>query len=175
MPTCLKCDKKFSNRVLINGQIKNVCNRKFCLECSPFGFHNTRDITVYIEKENSRVCVECNIEKNKIEFGFRHNRINKTHAVCKKCTTILKIKKQRENKQKCVDYLGGECIVCKYKKSINSLHFHHLDPSIKEFTIGETHSRSFETIIKELDKCILVCANCHGEIHAGLHTDILKT
>ena len=174
MPICLKCQKEFKNGVLIEGKLKNLNRRKFCLECSPFGHHNTRDITFYQETENSRICIECGLEKPKTEFGFRKGRINKTHSICKKCTSILKCKEQKENKQKCVDYLGGKCCICEYNKTLNALQFHHLIPSKKEFTIGKHHSRLFENVIKELDKCILVCSNCHNEIHSGLHEDILE-
>lgn len=73
-------------------------------------------------------------------------------------------------KQKIVDAFGGECGICGYKKCNDSLSFHHLDPSKKEFSLGSimAHPKKFELIIEEMRKCICVCNNCHGEIHSGV-------
>lgn len=58
------------------------------------------------------------------------------------------------------------CCVCGYKKSAKSLHYHHLDPSIK--LAGVSQIANMEEKLSEIEKCVLVCANCHGEIHDGL-------
>ena len=62
---------------------------------------------------------------------------------------------------------GGKCEKCGYNKNLGALEFHHLDPSIKEFNLDERHlsNTTIEKILNELDKCILVCSNCHKEIH----------
>ena len=70
-------------------------------------------------------------------------------------------------KEKLVAYKGGKCEVCGYDKCITALEFHHLDPTEKEFGIGGKNVLSFEKCKKEVDKCILVCANCHRMIHSG--------
>jgi len=72
-------------------------------------------------------------------------------------------------KQKAVEYKGGKCQCCGYNKYIGSLAFHHLDPKQKDFSIARRGaSKAWETVKKELDKCILVCQNCHGEIHGNI-------
>ena len=71
-------------------------------------------------------------------------------------------------KQRCVYVLGDKCQCCGYNKCITALEFHHLDPTEKELTFGTNINRSWETVRAELPKCILVCANCHREIHSGL-------
>jgi hypothetical protein len=76
---------------------------------------------------------------------------------------------KRSIKQRAVTFLGGKCCICKYEKCLDSMHFHHVDPEIKEFCISDK-SWSWSRIVDELQKCALVCANCHGEIHAGLAT-----
>ena len=58
---------------------------------------------------------------------------------------------------------GGKCSMCGYNRCLANLHFHHKDERTKSFTIGQT-TCSYETLKKEAEKCILVCANCHGEI-----------
>ena len=70
-------------------------------------------------------------------------------------------------KMKLVEYKGGKCEKCGYNKCIDALEFHHLDPNEKDFTIGGK-SWSFNRLKSEADKCILVCANCHREIHFEL-------
>lgn len=74
---------------------------------------------------------------------------------------------RRRAKKKLVDYKGGCCKFCGYSKCVEALEFHHLDPLEKDFTISGK-SWSFERLKKEVDKCILVCGNCHTEIHAGI-------
>lgn len=69
----------------------------------------------------------------------------------------------RKTKLKAIEYKGGKCIVCGYNKSIRALQFHHLDPTQKDFGISGT-TKSFEKLKPELDKCVLLCANCHGEV-----------
>ena len=173
MKICQQCQKEFKTRVMINGHQKNLCSRKFCLDCSPFGSHNTRDITFYKESMDTRTCIHCGVEKKKDEFGFRSGRVDKTYSMCKKCANMLKVQSQRDNKKQWVEYLGGKCKICGYQKNINALQFHHIDPTKKEFTIGCNHSKSFKNIVNELDKCVLLCANCHFELHGGLHKDLL--
>lgn len=70
-------------------------------------------------------------------------------------------------KQQCVDYLGGKCIVCGYSRCNAALDFHHRNPAEKD---KFRDNWSFEHNKPELDKCVLVCARCHREIHAGLVT-----
>ena len=66
-------------------------------------------------------------------------------------------------------YKGSKCQICNYDKYQGALDFHHLDPNEKDFSIGEATSRVLNSKIKaELDKCILVCSNCHRELHGGI-------
>ena len=73
--------------------------------------------------------------------------------------------KRRAIKKALIDYKGGKCCRCGYNKSMRALEFHHLDPSIKDFGISTCLTKSMESLKQEVDKCILVCANCHAEIH----------
>jgi hypothetical protein len=88
---------------------------------------------------------------------------------CKKCSVEAVQRRREKLKLLAIEYKGGECEICGYKRCVSALEFHHLDPNEKEFGVGEKgYTRSIETIKKELDKCILVCSNCHREIHEGL-------
>ena len=72
------------------------------------------------------------------------------------------------------------CVICGYKICINALVFHHIDPSTK-YKSPNPYKRDFYTMTNnswrrlraEVDKCIVVCANCHAEIHIGLHPEYL--
>jgi hypothetical protein len=76
-------------------------------------------------------------------------------------------RRRRKLKELAIAYKGGACVNCGYKKCNSALEFHHLDAFNKDFSIGvQGYTRSWESIKTELDKCILVCANCHREIHS---------
>lgn len=78
----------------------------------------------------------------------------------------LKTYRQR-TKEKAVKYKGGKCEIdgCGYNKCIWALDFHHKDPNEKDFQFSKYSNHSWDRIKKEIDKCILVCSNCHREIH----------
>lgn len=76
-------------------------------------------------------------------------------------------KRGLERKIKAVNLKGGCCSKCGYKKNYGALHFHHLDPSIKEeeLDIRKFSNGKWDKALKELEKCVLLCANCHAELH----------
>ena len=76
--------------------------------------------------------------------------------------------KGRNIKKKAVELKGGKCENCGYDRYIGALEFHHLDPTKKELTISKTRI-SFENLLKELEKCLLLCSNCHREEHARIN------
>ena len=63
---------------------------------------------------------------------------------------------------------GSQCSICGYNKCTSALEFHHLNSEEKEFSLGKNTNIATEKALKETKKCILVCANCHREIHADL-------
>jgi 5-methylcytosine-specific restriction endonuclease McrA len=77
-------------------------------------------------------------------------------------------KRRRKIKLMAIEYKGGECQICGYKKYPGALDLHHISGQ-KSFSIGDKgYTRSWERTKEELDKCILVCANCHRELEAGI-------
>jgi len=77
------------------------------------------------------------------------------------------IRRRKEIRVKSLMHLGGKCKRCGYDKCLEALEFHHRDPSEKEFNVSSKgHCRSWERVKKEIEKCDLLCANCHREIHA---------
>lgn len=79
------------------------------------------------------------------------------------------VKKHRQmRKLNLVEAFGGKCVICGYNKSMWSLSFHHIDESKKSITLGCDGHKPIHLVIEEAQKCALVCANCHGEIHDGI-------
>ena len=72
-------------------------------------------------------------------------------------------------KLKAVSYKGGKCEVCGYNKCVRALSFHHLNPTEKDFTISRV-TRRWESVKSELDKCRLLCMNCHAEVHTQMES-----
>jgi len=90
---------------------------------------------------------------------------------CKKCNYDSLNKTRKKYKQILVDYKGGKCEICGYDKCMDALDFHHINPEEKDFTISSSHNNNIEKLKGEVDKCILVCANCHREIHYKLNEE----
>lgn len=115
----------------------------------------------------TKICPCCKQEKLLDQFYTR--RENKTSSYCKECTNTQTIKRQQNLKQQALNYKGNKCISCGYNKYPGALEFHHLDPKEKDFSLSHVKLYKFTDKIKEeLDKCILLCSNCHREIHANL-------
>lgn len=81
------------------------------------------------------------------------------------CSSCYMRDKHREIKQLAVEYKGNSCLVCGYNRCIAALVFHHMKD--KKFSISGS-IRSWNKTKEELDKCVLLCSNCHDELHNGL-------
>jgi len=98
-------------------------------------------------------------EKQRIRVNLKAIRHKKKNA-------RAVVETRWRNKMRLIQYKGGKCMICGYSKPIASAyHFHHIDAKKKEFTVSKFMSRSLESLKKEVDKCDLVCGNCHAEIH----------
>lgn len=92
------------------------------------------------------------------------------HYKCRKCAVEAVLRRRRKVKKALVKYMGGECEMCGYNKYVGALEFHHKNPSEKDFGLSRHgHSISMKRAIAEADKCMLLCANCHREIHSELN------
>lgn len=116
-----------------------------------------------------KTCKICGKEFQPVKNGH-------TRLYCFECSPIPekgstasnvhhKTQLRRAMKQQAVKLKGGKCSVCGYNKNINALSFHHLDPTQKEFQISNGEIRSWDKYLIELEKCVLVCLNCHAEMH----------
>lgn len=163
MPICRKCSNSFPNRVKINNKVKNLSSRIYCLDCSPFGRHNTKILDGKERKNRKKlegakcICIVC-------DRNYIYSR-NKGHRkdICNSCSVT---KSKRKTKEKAIQYKGGKCEKCGYNKCSAALCFHHKNPSKKDFGIGfKGQTFGWEKIKKEIEKCLLLCQNCHHELH----------
>jgi 5-methylcytosine-specific restriction endonuclease McrA len=90
------------------------------------------------------------------------------HYRCRKCSVDAVQKRRDTVKKMAVEYKGGKCEKCGYNKYIGALEFHHVNGE-KDFGIGaKGYTRSWAKVKEELDKCIMLCSNCHKETHANI-------
>ena len=103
-----------------------------------------------------------------VEFGNYSSGAGRFRWMCKRCIAEAVTRRHQKVKRILVEEWGGGCAICGYDKSVVSLHFHHVDPATKRFAVNMAHGKSLAAFRAEAEKCVLVCANCHGEIEAGI-------
>ena len=164
MKICVNCGTSFPNRVIIDGKQRNLKSRKYCLICSPFGEHNTINFNVNIQQkgENGRYCSWHTCKKPLTG--------NQTKFCSKNCNLKAAVtERRRKLKKMSIEYLGGQCQVCGYNACVAALEFHHTHG--RDFGIAASgHTKSWSKVKKELERCILLCSNCHRETHWGKET-----
>jgi transposase len=88
---------------------------------------------------------------------------------CLKCRSEAVTRRRREIKQLLVEEAGGACQACGYDRCAAALHFHHLEPAEKSFTLSHRGvTRSLAKARAEAQKCALLCGNCHVEVELGV-------
>jgi hypothetical protein len=153
MRQCLHCKNMTSNPKFCSRSCAAAVNGSSYPKRKPEHKCKSCEAPVTAKK---RYCASCALERATRITAPRQN---------------YKIVKTRRAKLKefAVQYKGGKCIICSYDKCHRSMGFHHLDPTKKDFGIStKSFHRSKAALILELDKCVLLCANCHGEVHDGI-------
>lgn len=79
---------------------------------------------------------------------------------------------RQKRKRDLITLYGGKCSLCGYNKSIKALEFHHIKPQDKKYALGTGNCHKLQDDLTEAKKCLLVCANCHREIHDGFYNDV---
>ncbi len=158
---CKKCQCEFPKSVIIDGKRRMLNKRSYCLDCSPFGEDNKKHLSTNDNESKTKVCGKC---KKKLPHSNYTKSGNGLYSYCRVCMNTRAKELNKSVKQKCIEYKGGKCVKCGYNKCPLALEFHHIDPTTKDFNINGR--KSFNQNVKnELDKCILLCSNCHREIH----------
>lgn len=154
---CLKCGQIFPYKIEIDGKIRSAQSRRYCYSCSPIDGGNNRNL-----HRTTKLCIRCNGIKPLEEF---HPRKGKRYSYCKLCMREFNCEYRLKAKVQAVEYLGGKCSKCGYNRCLAALDFHHVDSSEKEKLISRFKT-SLEKMKPELDKCVLLCSNCHRETHS---------
>lgn len=138
--------------------------KSFLRKCRKCGLeaHTEEDLTLFTKDKRSKygrtnLCNVCAKHKNRKWGDDNRDKVNKTQQV-----------RGQKQKERAIEAKGGACIHCGIQyDGTNSVifDFHHLDPSEKEFSPGDIMRGSWEKIEKEIDKCVLLCANCHRLEH----------
>ena len=118
----------------------------------------------------NKICPECRTEKPELDFYLRREKSRRQDACasyCKSCANKKTYEKQKALKRKCMEYMGGKCSKCEYTGHPAAFDFHHTNPAVKDVTLSGLRSSTFEKVKIELDKCILLCGNCHRLEHSG--------
>lgn len=142
---CDACGKLFPAKQVIDGILRSLYRRRFCLECSPFGAHNT-----------SKTPPEATTPEE-VQRARRQRRLESFRRSLQK--------RRQKRKRDLVEAHGGRCVDSGYSLCVGALQFHHRDPSTKDFRLGAFNG-SLARLIAEAEKCDLLCANCHAVRHA---------
>ncbi len=161
MNICNQCQQEFPNRIIIDGKPHNLHKRKYCLDCSPFGLHNTKKLDGEPRKDQHSPKCACG-ETDPTKF-YGNKR-----TVCAECHKQYTLAVFRKKKEDAIVYKGGSCSICGYDKYSGALEFHHIDPNDKDEHFTSMRHWRWERMRIELDKCVLLCSNCHREVHAGI-------
>jgi DNA-binding CsgD family transcriptional regulator len=129
-----------------------------------------KDIRRYYDDGNSSIKTseQFNISKSTVlKYVDSRKKTKLSDEERKKRLSSGVIWHRKRLKERAVEYKGGMCECCGYDRAIEALEFHHKNPNDKDFH-PSGKSISWVRMKKEIDKCIMVCANCHREIHSGL-------
>jgi len=111
-------------------------------------------------------CTNCGEVKEPEEF-YAQDKGARLSSWCRRCLIDAAVERQRALKRAAVEYKGGKCQCCGFDKYLGALEFHHLDPAEKDFQVAMWPRKIMCGVLKaELDKCVLLCANCHRMVHA---------
>lgn len=166
--TCENCGAEFRPVLYIDGVRIPLYRRKTCYDCVPYTptpRGRNRVLFYTVEKGGKRPCKICREYKPLSQFSPTNKKGTRS-SYCKPCAASKRRSSSQRFKQECVDYKGGVCQRCGYNTCIAAIDFHHRDMSKKEFSLSKLHTTKLTSRVKkELDKCDLLCANCHREAH----------
>jgi predicted transcriptional regulator len=160
-------DRHLSTQQIADELNDNLTHVKYWMKQYGLAATHRRNIRKEIN-DGYKTCPKCNVRKSLTRDNFYIRKNGKFHCWCKECNNRITYEKQCQLKIDAMEYKGGKCCLCGYNKCKGALDFHHIDPEKKEFAIGSLRAYRWDIVKPELDKCILVCKNCHAEIHAKM-------
>ena len=134
--------------------------KKYDLTSSHQSIQNKKKVPIV---DGKKECMKCHTILPIKEFNVKPS--GALTSYCKKCTNKDKYSLLKRRKIEIIQKFGNKCSICGYNKNISALEFHHIDPNEKEFHLGNAKTTNLDKLLLEMDKCVLVCANCHRELH----------
>ena len=182
MKMCEECNSKFASRIAIGGKYRNLKLRKRCLDCEPFVDTDKTNLVI----NNTKFCSSCGQIKNIDNFYKSSASKSGYQAWCKSClinTNKYRYKHNPNIKKKTFEdsFHSGQkmqhicneikkkygCSFCDEREPC-VLDFHHVDPNTKEMSVSALASnKSKERLVNEINRCAVVCSNCHRKLHFG--------
>lgn len=134
-----------------------------------------------------KICLDCKISKDESEFAPHNTRKDGLRANCKECgrkasndfyarkpkeykeRAAINRPIQRQNRKNLINAIRSKygCAICE-ERTLQVMDFHHLDPKTKSFSVSSPRDKSLHSLFMEINKCVVLCANCHRKAHAGL-------
>ena len=125
-----------------------------------------------MSKTGEKHCSTCKRLKTRTEFNKDKASKDGLQYECKTCKRrYLKLRYEAQRAFTDGVKLTRGCVDCGYRRCAAALHFHHTDSATKEFCVGKAMNRRRAAVIQEINKCIVLCANCHAERHADERND----
>lgn len=170
-----KCEREGCDNITKNPRF---CSQSCSAKVTNIGKHSPNKKTRYCQYEgcfeevssDRKYCCEDHRNRQK-QYRIKHGLQKQKQTIDERSSNIkIAVKKIREKRRKYyIEYLGGKCIVCGYNRYEGALNCHHVNPESKDKTIRLSGDcPSIDRAKKELDKCVLLCGNCHSEVHAGM-------
>ena len=147
MKSCMSCGKPFDTTFVVDGEQHHMKQRKRCLICFPYGASRADPLEVRRAKALRK-------QRAWVQRRRREDGVDPFKAGA------------HRKKQTVVDLVGG-CQLCGYSRCLRAISFHHLGDKEKSLTLRE-FQHSLGALLPELRKCLVLCQNCHSEVHADL-------
>ena len=146
---CSKCKEEKPKQAFHNNKRRHNGKSAYCISC---------------DKERKKAYLQT--EKGREASRKRQEKHRQNNPESVKKATI----RNRKKKQDLVDnYKSTGCCICGYNRCLQALDLHHMNPLVKEDTVSNLiFSSGIERLEEEVKKCVVLCANCHREHHAGL-------
>ena len=119
----------------------------------------------------TKVCRRCNEDKEYSKYNKDKYQKSGLDKYCKACISTLQADRYEGRKWECFNYKGGKCEICGVIENADFYDFHHKVPEDKEYDIAPNIMRVWKSILPELDKCLMLCPNCHRKEHIRMRND----
>ncbi len=150
---CVNCGDNIPVWLKLDGRRHNLSNRTRCVKCLPF---LSKKGKLFRSPSEQRKRKSEKLKEGYYEFKQNSGGVPRTTVI------------RERNKKFLVNLLGGGCQLCGYSKVLKNLVFHHVVPENKNHDLSSSRLyMALSGILPEIMKCLLICHNCHGEVHEG--------